>query len=87
MTLLYALPIATVLGIGLGYVIARWIWRRQEEQRREEALEPFLEPIEPLPVNDNTDTWIPLGDAANNAVRAAAILRENSTPPLSEAAE
>jgi len=88
MTLLYALPVAIALGIGLGFVLANWIWHRQEERRREEALEPFHEPIEPLSAeaNDNDSLWIRLGET--NAVRAAAVLRENASPkPLPDAAE
>jgi hypothetical protein len=84
------LPYAIFLGgclasAGLGVLLANWLWRRREERLREEAMEPFCEPIE---IIDVPRPWISLGDAANNAVRAAAILRENATPqPLSEAAE
>jgi hypothetical protein len=85
MVLPFAIFIAGCLvSVGIGFVIANWIWRRQEERRREEALEPFLEPIELV---DVPRPWISLGDAANNAVRAAAVLRENSTTTLPNAAE
>jgi hypothetical protein len=72
----------------LGVLIANRLWRRREVRLREEALEPFLEPI---PTVEVPRPWISLGDAANSVVgaaRAAQILRENtSSQPVKEAAE
>lgn len=89
------LPYAIFLGgciasAGLGVLLANWIWRRREERRREEALEPFLEPIEPDHVGTFTNIRVPVNVviARPTVADIARVLRDNSTPQsLSEAAE
>jgi hypothetical protein len=75
---------------GIGVLAANWLWRRREERLREEALEPFLEPIEPDHVGTFTNIRVPVNAVVRRPIVAdiARVLRENSTPePLSKAAE
>lgn len=79
-----------LVSAGLGVLAANWIWRRQEERRREEAMEPFLDPIEPDHIGTFTNIRVPVNAivARPTVTDYARVLRENSTPQsLSEAAE
>lgn len=74
----------------LSFPIAAWIDRRAEALSEAREYDDFVSALpDPTPAplaNDNTDTWIRLGDT--DIVRAAAVLkRETTPPPQQQAAE